>query len=132
MSLGDLQEGRCYDTPGHVDFSAEMERTLRVLDYAIPGDKRGGRCTGTYTDLLWRLLGRYRVPVFLFINKMDQDGTDRGKLLAELKNRLDDGCIDLRGTSWIRTSMRSLAMCDEAALGIFWNMRRWKRKTFGG
>ena len=116
MSLGDLQV-TLLDTPGHVDFSAEMERTLQVLDYAILVISGADGVQG-HTQTLWRLLARYRVPVFLFINKMDQDGTDRGKLLAELKNRLDDGCIDF-GEPQGYDFYESLAMCDEAALEHF-------------
>ncbi|MDO4942324.1 MAG: TetM/TetW/TetO/TetS family tetracycline resistance ribosomal protection protein [Lachnospiraceae bacterium] len=81
------------DTPGHVDFSTEMERTLQVLDYAILVISGADGCQG-HTETLWRLLNRYQVPVFLFINKMDQMGTDKDKILDELKNRLSDACID--------------------------------------
>ena len=81
------------DTPGHVDFSAEMERTLQVLDYAILVISGADGVQG-HTETLWRLLTRYQVPVFLFVNKMDQDGTDKAKLLDELKKRLDGSCID--------------------------------------
>ena len=69
------------DTPGHVDFSAEMERTLQVLDYAILVINGADGVQG-HTMTLWRLLARYQIPTFLFINKMDQDGTDKEKLLA--------------------------------------------------
>ena len=77
------------DTPGHVDFSAEMERTLQVLDYAVliisgPDGIQG------HTETLWKLLKRYEIPVFLFVNKMDQEGTDRAQLMAKLKAGLDD------------------------------------------
>ncbi|MBO5459323.1 MAG: GTP-binding protein, partial [Lachnospira sp.] len=81
------------DTPGHVDFSAEMERTLQVLDYAILVISGADGVQG-HTQTLWRLLKQYRIPVFLFVNKMDQAGTDREKLLAELKLRLDSSCVD--------------------------------------
>ena len=81
------------DTPGHVDFSAEMERTLQVLDYAILVINGADGVQG-HTMTLWRLLARYQIPTFLFINKMDQDGTDKEKLLAELKKRLSDNCVD--------------------------------------
>ena len=74
------------DTPGHVDFSAEMERTLQVLDYAILVINGADGVQG-HTMTLWRLLARYQIPTFLFINKMDQDGTDKEKLLARLKER---------------------------------------------
>lgn len=80
------------DTPGHVDFSAEMERTLQVLDYAVLIISGADGVQG-HTLTLWKLLERYHVPVFLFINKMDQPGTDAEKLLAELKARLDERCV---------------------------------------
>ena len=72
-----------------MDFSAEMERTLQVLDYAILVINGADGVKG-HTMTLWRLLARYQIPTFLFINKMDQDGTDKEKLLAELKKRLSD------------------------------------------
>ena len=81
------------DTPGHVDFSAEMERTLQVLDYAILVISGSDGVQG-HTNTLWKLLEKYRIPVFLFINKMDQPGTDKEMILAQLKERLSDGCID--------------------------------------
>ncbi len=80
------------DTPGHVDFSAEMERTLQVLDYAILVISGADGVQG-HVQTLWRLLKRYEIPVFLFINKMDQQGTDKEKLLAELQARLDERCV---------------------------------------
>lgn len=81
------------DTPGHVDFSAEMERTLQVLDYAVLVISGADGVQG-HTQTLWRLLKKYQIPVFLFINKMDQDGTDKELLLEELKKYLDEGCVD--------------------------------------
>lgn len=81
------------DTPGHVDFSAEMERTLQVLDYAILVVSGTDGVQG-HTRTLWRLLKHYQVPTFLFINKMDLDGADRNAISAELKNELSDGCIN--------------------------------------
>ena len=81
------------DTPGHVDFSAEMERTLQVLDYAVLVISGADGVQG-HTETLWRLLARYQVPVFLFINKMDQPGTDQEKLLAEIQKKLSGSCVD--------------------------------------
>ena len=81
------------DTPGHVDFSAEMERTLQVLDYAILVIN-GMDGVQSHTMTLWRLLERYKVPVFLFVNKMDQNGTDRDALLTDLKTHLHENCVD--------------------------------------
>ena len=80
------------DTPGHVDFSAEMERTLQVLDYAVLVISGADGIQG-HTETLWKLLKLYEIPTFIFINKMDQPGTDRESLLTELKERLDEGCI---------------------------------------
>lgn len=81
------------DTPGHVDFSAEMERTLNVLDYAVLVISGADGVQG-HTETLWSLLKRYRVPTFLFINKMDQPGTVQEVLLSELQKRLSESCVD--------------------------------------
>ncbi len=80
------------DTPGHVDFSAETERTLTVLDYAILIISGSDGVQG-HTRTLWNLLDAYRIPTFLFINKMDQPGTDREEILAQVKNQLDEACV---------------------------------------
>ena len=98
------------DTPGHVDFSAEMERTLQVLDYAILVISGADGVQG-HVKTLWRLLKQYEIPVFLFINKMDQNGTDRAKLLEELSQKLDERCVDfgVNGDEFFD----ALAMCDE-------------------
>lgn len=100
------------DTPGHVDFSTEMERTLRVLDYAVLVISGKDGVQG-HTITLWKLLKQYGIPVFLFINKMDLEGTDRTALLEELKHSLDDGCIDFADLQNIE---EQAAMCDEALL----------------
>ena len=84
------------DTPGHVDFSAEMERTLQVLDYAILVINGADGVQG-HTQTLWRLLTQYKIPTFLFVNKMDQEGTDRERLLEELKKKLSGCCVDFSG-----------------------------------
>ncbi len=81
------------DTPGHVDFSAEMERTLQVLDYAILVVSGTSGVQG-HTHTLWQLLRRYQIPTFLFVNKMDIDGTDREALLHQLQEELSEGCVD--------------------------------------
>lgn len=86
------------DTPGHVDFSAEMERTLQVLDYAVLIVSGADGVQG-HTETLWRLLKRYRIPVFIFVNKMDQKGTDKEAVLASLKERLDPAIVDFTGIS---------------------------------
>ena len=100
------------DTPGHVDFSAEMERTLQVLDCAVLVIS-GTNGVQAHTETLWRLLTRQGIPTFLFINKMDLDGADRNALLQELKSRLDSGCVDFTSTD---TMAEELAVCDEGLL----------------
>ena len=91
LTLGDL-EVTLLDTPGHVDFSAEMERTLQVLDYAVLVVS-GTDGIQAHTLTLWRLLERYQIPVFLFINKMDLPGADADVRMAELRRRLSEGCL---------------------------------------
>lgn len=100
------------DTPGHVDFSAEMERTLQVLDCAVLVISGTDGVQG-HTRTLWDLLERYQVPTFLFINKMDLAGADRAALLAHLKDKLSGGCMDFGDTD---TLWEEAAVCDEAAL----------------
>ena len=80
------------DTPGHVDFSAETERTLQVLDYAVLVISGSDGVQG-HTKTLWQLLSRHRIPTFLFINKMDLAGTDRNALIDSLKRELDGACV---------------------------------------
>ena len=106
------------DTPGHVDFSAEMERTLQVLDYAVLVISGADGVQG-HVQTLWRLLQRYEIPVFLFINKMDQPGTDKGTILSELRKRLDDKCIDFSEDSDSDAFYESVAMCDEELLNTY-------------
>ncbi len=99
------------DTPGHVDFSAEMERTLQILDYAVLVINGMDGIQG-HVLTLWKLLKRYNIPTFLFVNKMDQSGTDRGKLLQELQERLSEHCIPFdvpQDEMWKET----VAMCTE-------------------
>ena len=121
LSLGDKQI-TLLDTPGHVDFSAEMERTLQILDYAVLIISGADGVQG-HTQTLWRLLKQYRIPTFCFINKMDQPGTDREKLLEELRSRLGSGCLDFgsAGTDFEKAMDREsfleeLALCDESVL----------------
>lgn len=116
MKFGDTSM-TLLDTPGHVDFSTEMERTLQVLDYVILVISGADGCQG-HTETLWRLLARYQIPVFLFINKMDQPGTDKEKLLSQLKSRLSDGCIDFSDTD-SEEFYESVAMTEEALLDSF-------------
>ncbi len=105
------------DTPGHVDFSTEMERTLQVLDYAILVISGVDGIQG-HTKTLWRLLSIYQIPIFLFINKMDQNGTDKRKITNELKKQLSDGCIEF-GQGETADFNDQLAMCDEALLEAY-------------
>jgi len=112
FSLGDLAV-TLLDTPGHVDFSAEAERVLQVLDCAVLVVS-GSDGVQAHTRTLWRLLERYAVPTFLFINKMDLAGTDREALLAELKARLDSGCADFSLPP--EALAEEAAVCDEALL----------------
>lgn len=86
------------DTPGHVDFSAETERTLQVLDYCLLVVSGSDGIQG-HTETLWRLLKRYEIPVILFINKMDQPGADRQALMKELQNRLGSECVEFSGAT---------------------------------
>ena len=101
------------DTPGHVDFSAEMERTLQVLDYALLViDGKDGVQGDVHT--LWQLLGRYRVPVFIFVNKMDQPGTDREAVLTELRHKLDNNIMEIPSDIASEPeAAEELAMCSE-------------------
>lgn len=103
------------DTPGHVDFSAEMERTLQVLDYAILVISGADGVQG-HVQTLWRLLKQYEIPVFLFINKMDQPDTNEKALMEELTKRLDEKCINFSGGLETEEAKENLAVCDEAVL----------------
>lgn len=114
FSLGDAQI-TLLDTPGHVDFSAEMERTLQVLDYAILLISGADGVQG-HTLTLWKLLKRTQIPTFLFVNKMDQPGTDEKALMEELKKRLDGNCVDFSGDRDTQEWQEQLAMCDETLL----------------
>ena len=116
FSLGN-KKVNLLDTPGHVDFSAEMERTLQVLDYAVLVISGADGVQG-HTETLWKLLKLYAIPTFIFINKMDQQGTDQAALLSELKERLDEGCIAF-GKEESTETLEELAMTDEKVLDYF-------------
>ncbi|MBM6898707.1 NYN domain-containing protein [Gemmiger formicilis] len=96
------------DTPGHVDFSAEAERALQVLDYAVLVIS-GTDGVQAHTETLWKLLARYRVPTFVFVNKMDLPGADAAVRLRELRGRFGDGCVDFTG----EPDAEALALCSE-------------------
>lgn len=100
------------DTPGHVDFSAEAERTLQVLDYAVLVIS-GTDGVQAHTLTLWRLLARYRVPTFIFVNKMDLPGADRAVRLRELRGRFGDGCVDFGPDVPAAARAEALAMASE-------------------
>ena len=105
------------DTPGHVDFSAEMERTLQVLDYAVLVISGTDGVQG-HTQTLWRLLARYKIPAFLFVNKMDLAGERKEAILEELTRKLDGNIVDF-GEQGTEGFYENLAMCSEAALDQF-------------
>ena len=101
------------DTPGHVDFSAETERTLWVLDAAVLVISGMDGVQG-HTETLWSLLKRLGIPVFIFVNKMDQQGTNRARIMEQLKNRLSESCVDFNNIDY-----EEVAMCHEEALEQF-------------
>lgn len=104
------------DTPGHVDFSAEMERTLQVLDYGILVISGADGIQG-HTKTLWKLLIQYHIPTFLFVNKMDQSGTDKEKLLRELKSGLDENCVEFGTSAQEKPDFaENFAMCSESLM----------------
>lgn len=114
----DDMEMTLIDTPGHVDFSAEMERTLQILDYAVLLIS-GADGVQSHVETLWRLLKKYEIPTFLFINKMDQPGTDRTSLLLELQKKLDEHCIDFSAADDPLSdgeTAEAIALCEESLL----------------
>lgn len=116
LTVNDMQM-TLLDTPGHVDFSAETERTLQVLDYAVLVISATDGVQG-HTRTLWRLLKHYKIPVFLFMNKMDQPDTNKEALLLELQQQLDAGCTDFTQQN-TQKMYEAAAMCEEALLDIF-------------
>lgn len=129
VTLGD-KEITLLDTPGHVDFSAEMERTLQVLDYAVLVISGADGVQG-HVETLWRLLKRYEIPVFLFINKMDQEGTDSYLLLQELRKRLDECCVDFTPGKGNEVLWEELAMCSEVLLESYLETNRLEPEEIG-
>lgn len=106
------------DTPGHVDFSAETERTLRVLDYAILVISATDGVQ-SHTQTLWKLLAKYNVPCFIFVNKTDLDGADRDVALCQLKTKLSDNCVDFNLPD--DELNENIALCDETLLEKYEN-----------
>ncbi|MDD7358034.1 MAG: TetM/TetW/TetO/TetS family tetracycline resistance ribosomal protection protein [Eubacterium coprostanoligenes] len=101
------------DTPGHVDFSAETERTLQVLDYAILVISATDGVQ-SHTQTLWKLLAKYKVPCFIFVNKTDLDGADKDVVLYQLKTKLSDGCVDFTLPDYELNE--NIALCDDVLL----------------
>ncbi len=110
VTLGDW-EVTLLDTPGHVDFSAEMERVLQVLDLAVLIISGADGVQG-HVETLWRLLGQYQVPTVLFLNKMDQPGTDRARLLSQVQKQLDERCVDFDEAQDGQAFLENLSMCE--------------------
>ena len=106
------------DTPGHVDFSAETERTLQVLDYAVLVISATDGVQ-SHTQTLWKLLSKYNVPCFIFVNKMDLDGADKERVLKELKAKFSEGCVDF-GHDGEPEFFESIALCDESLLNRYY------------
>ncbi len=117
------------DTPGHVDFSAEMERTLQVLDYAILVISGTDGVQG-HTRTLWRLLQHYAIPAFIFVNKMDLDGADKEKIQKQLRGQLSDGCVDFSDVKIVENALvfenvekdefyEEIAMCSDGLLDSY-------------
>lgn len=126
FSLGTTQV-TLLDTPGHVDFSPEMERTLQVLDYAILVISGADGVQG-HTRTLWNLLRRYEIPTFVFVNKMDQAGTDAEVLLQELKTVLEEGCVNFSAKR-DAAFYEEATVCSEDALEEFLDTGRLKDET---
>ncbi len=106
------------DTPGHVDFSAETERTLQVLDYAVLVISATDGIQ-SHTQTLWKLLSKYNVPCFIFINKMDLESADKNRVLTELKTKFNDGCVNF-GCSNKSEVYENIALCDETLLDRYY------------
>lgn len=116
FELGDTQI-TLLDTPGHADFSAEMERTLQVLDYAILVISGADGVQG-HTHTLWRLLRLYHIPTFIFVNKMDQAGTDAEKLMREIRKELSEHCVVFNEEK-DPTFYEEIALCDESLMETY-------------
>lgn len=113
------------DTPGHVDFSAETERTLQVLDYAVLVISATDGIQ-SHTRTLWKLLSKYNVPCFIFINKMDLESADKERVISELKTKFSDGCIDF-GCTADAEFYENIALCDENLLNQYYENETLKK-----
>ena len=127
FSLADT-EVTLLDTPGHVDFSAEAERTLQVLDCAILVISGTDGVQG-HTQTLWKLLERYHIPTLLFVNKMDLDGADRAGCLAQLRERLHDGCVDFTQERGGRPSRSRSPCARRPPWSAIWRPEPWRTGT---
>ncbi|MCD7797153.1 MAG: GTP-binding protein [Clostridiales bacterium] len=114
----------CLIPPGHVDFSSETERTLQVLDYAVLVISATDGIQ-SHTQTLWKLLAKYNVPCFIFVNKTDLDGADCGHIAFELKSKLSDGCVDFAGSDKSKF-YEDIALCDENLLNKYYEKIRLK------
>ena len=119
---GEGMELALLDTPGHVDFSAEMERSLQVLDYAILVISGSDGVQG-HTETLWKLLERYGVPVFLFVNKMDLEGNEKDDILLELQRKLSENCVDFSNDMG-EEFFENIAVCEETLLNSYMDKGR--------
>ncbi|MFR5876384.1 MAG: NYN domain-containing protein [Eubacterium sp.] len=113
------------DTPGHVDFSAETERTLQVLDYAVLVISATDGIQ-SHTQTLWKLLSKYNVPCFIFINKMDLDGADKEHIMTELKTKFSDSCVDFGCID--NDFYENIALCDENLLNRYYENEILKKE----
>ena len=118
------------DTPGHVDFSAETERALRVLDYAVLVIS-GTDGVQSHTQTLWKLLKKYGVPCFIFVNKMDLDGADKDEVLKQLKQKLSDNCVDFDDQS-SESFFENTALCSDALLSEYYDSGELKTESISG
>ncbi len=127
LKKGDI-EFALLDTPGHVDFSSEMERTLQVLDYAILVISARDGVQG-HTETLWKLLEKYQIPTFIFVNKMDMPDTDKKLLLKDIGKRLADSCIDFSVNQDSKDFKENIAMCDDHLFEEYIESGKIKRES---
>lgn len=119
------------DTPGHIDFSAETERTFQVLDYAVLVIS-GTDGVQSHTETIWRLLEMYNIPTFIFVNKMDMNGADKEKVLLDLTNHLSSSCVDFSVDRTTSDFYESCAMCSENAMEEFLSYKKLSHSEIAG